>query len=361
MASPSPAYEAALARARLHFSGASSAASDYLSSSAGVSSNPRPASPPSFHARVSGSAFPRPPNTSSGASYVSGDVPRPDAVESPSRVESLYDAVQGATAASYYAQPPPPVLYSPHADPTSLSAVPQRRTLAAAKTELWHVFTFYSMSDQPKDPSHITRHALNHCARDAKLVPPLLDADIENIFVAEVTRAGKRVPGSDRPREALKQFPVQAAPARHVEPSRQSCDRRQMNFEDFLNVLATISDRVYGHVLDEDDRFMHVVFDHVLAHCKRRAHHDIRGLFLAEPAVAQLYAYFAEPLAKIFGYFASHDERAHARAVQSARRAGHDLSGSGRGLGLTNGSAVRATNVGGPARDRGKYSRVTHA
>jgi hypothetical protein len=109
----------------------------------------------------------------------------------------------------------------------SLPPAPPPSTLSV-KERLWLVFTYYAMMDNSLDPAHMTRHQLQKCARDARLIPPLLDADIENIWMAEVNREGKGLAGTEKPHNVLKQMPVRAAPARHDEPSRRSSDRRQV-------------------------------------------------------------------------------------------------------------------------------------
>ena len=111
----------------------------------------------------------------------------------------------------------------------SLPPAPPPSSNLSVKEQLWHVFTYYAMMDNSLDPAHMTRHQLQKCARDARLVPPLLDADIENIWMAEVNREGKGVAGNERTHSALKQMPVRAAPARHDEPSRRATDRRQVS------------------------------------------------------------------------------------------------------------------------------------
>ena len=106
---------------------------------------------------------------------------------------------------------------------------PPAAVILSVKEQLWHVFTFYSMMENSLDPAHMTRHQLQMCARDSRLVPPLLDADIENIWMAEVNREGKVLAGNERTHSTLKQMPVRAAPARHDEPSRRAVDRRQVS------------------------------------------------------------------------------------------------------------------------------------
>ena len=123
-----------------------------------------------------------------------------------------------SSSTSPYSVDAPPTNAPPTAPPPNVSV----------KEQLWHVFTYYAMMDNSLDPAHMTRHQLQKCARDARLVPPLLDADIEVMWMAEVNREGKTVVAAERPHNLLKQFPVRPLPAKHDEPSRRAVDRRQV-------------------------------------------------------------------------------------------------------------------------------------
>ena len=127
-----------------------------------------------------------------------------------------------------YSAPSPGLVGSDTSARAPAMAASSAPSTESVKEQLWHVFTFYAMMDNALDPAHMTRHQLQKCARDARLVPPLLDADIENIWMAEVNREGKNIAAFDKPHNVLKQAPVRAAPARHDEPSRRSSDRRQV-------------------------------------------------------------------------------------------------------------------------------------
>ena len=90
-------------------------------------------------------------------------------------------------------------------------------------TELFNIFTYYSLHGDPLDPEHMRASQLTRLARDCQIVGPglLLEADVAVAFQAEVTRTEKVAPGSQKPHSVLKM-----APARVV--SHTSSDRKKV-------------------------------------------------------------------------------------------------------------------------------------
>lgn len=90
-------------------------------------------------------------------------------------------------------------------------------------TELFNIFTYYSLHGDPLDPEHMRASQLTRLARDCQIVGPglLLEADVAVAFQAEVTRTEKVAPGSQKPHSALKMAPVRTV-------SHTSTDRKKV-------------------------------------------------------------------------------------------------------------------------------------
>jgi hypothetical protein len=115
----------------------------------------------------------------------------------------------------------------------------------------------------------------------------------------------------------------------------------QLNFEDFCNVLQEMSERVFVLERSTDDRFQRLVFGHVLAFAHRREYFDVSSI-LSHASVSTLFAYYADSLSKIFGYYATHDKRVAARLTKSA---GGLAPGQGRGISHVGSLSVPSTKV----------------
>lgn len=104
-----------------------------------------------------------------------------------------------------------------------------------------------------------------------------------------------------------------------------------------------MSERIFAAHLHSDEPFLRLVFERVLPFAKRRVHYDISPI-LADPSVSTLFMFFADPLIKIFGFYASHDRRVAARLLKAASN-GSNSGGQGKGISHVGQSHVRSTKV----------------
>lgn len=97
--------------------------------------------------------------------------------------------------------------------------------MASVENEIWNIFTFYTLHGNPLDPEHIRCTQFVKLARDCQIVgttlseadPPLLEADIQVAYTAEVKNRG----------------------------GNSTSLLQKMNYNDFLTALMKLAIKVY--------------------------------------------------------------------------------------------------------------------
>lgn len=216
--------------------------------------------------------------------------------------------------------------------------------MASVESELWHIFTFYSLHGNPLDPEHIRCTQFVKLARDCQMVgstlseadPPLLEADIQVAYTAEVKRADRSTAPTSSGGGAF---------GSGGSGGSGGVALQKMNYNDFLTALMKISIKVYPRSRTVDEAFQRLLMDNVLPLASRRVPDNI-DMFLEAEDVQRLFAYYSDALEGIFTFYATSDKRSAAALVASAVKAGHLASGPYAGahtLTVSGRSPARAT------------------
>ncbi|CAE7398054.1 unnamed protein product [Symbiodinium sp. KB8] len=193
--------------------------------------------------------------------------------------------------------------------------------VGTVEQELWNIFTFYSLNGNPLDPGHIRQTQFVRFARDVGMVgedatsealTPLVDANIEVAYTAQVNRKSRKGP-------------------------------KRMNYHDFLTTIMKLASRVYPHATSVDEAFQTLLMRNILPHAWRRQVQDMDDILL-DPDVMKLYAYFGDALEQIFQFYGT--SQVGAAAGRTPTKAGTPGTASTRGPGTTTLSSVSRSAMG---------------
>lgn len=164
--------------------------------------------------------------------------------------------------------------------------------------ELWNIFTYYSLHGDPLDPEHMRATQFIKMCRDCQVMgttlseasPPLMEADIQVTFTAEVKKADKT--------------------------------NQKMHFNDFLTALMKISVKVYPASRSVDEAFQRLLMENILPLASRRCPDKV-DMFLENEDIQRLFEYYADALAQIFQFYATSDKRTTKALKAQAVSLGH--------------------------------------
>ena len=147
--------------------------------------------------------------------------------------------------------------------------------MAAVESELWNIFTFYTLHGNPLDPEHMTSQQFVKMAKDCSIVDVAADG---TTLVASPARRRRR--GEDADPHAAQHLQVADVSVCYVQVVKKS--RRahavgtawkkanMMTYNDFLNALMQLSVKVYPGAPVIDDAFQQLLMENVLPLASRR-------------------------------------------------------------------------------------------
>ena len=120
--------------------------------------------------------------------------------------------------------------------------------MAAVESELWNIFTFYTLHGNPLDPEHMTSQQFVKMAKDCSIVDVAADG---TTLVASPARQ-RAEPGQPQPAQQLQVADVSVCYVQVVKKSRRTHKvgtawkkANLMTYNDFLNALMRLSTKVY--------------------------------------------------------------------------------------------------------------------
>lgn len=159
--------------------------------------------------------------------------------------------------------------------------------MSSIETELWNIFTYYTLHANPKDPSKINGTILYKFCRDIMVLDasmtekPITQAELHIIFTSELKQC-KKVGSSER------------------------TDR--IEYDGFLSCLMKIAIKCYPSSSTYEDAMQQLLMDNVLPLASRRSVVDVSAL-VHQPSVDTLFSYFEESMQLLFQYYATFSDQ----------------------------------------------------
>lgn len=169
--------------------------------------------------------------------------------------------------------------------------------MGSVEQELWNIFTYYTLHGNPMYPDLLKASQFCKMAKQCLIMKTpdnpqgLTPAIINVVYIAEVKRRDRRFAET----------------------------QAQMTYNDFLNALMRLSEKLYKHAETVDDAFQQLLMENVLPLASRRSPDPV-ATHMEDPEVVALFHYFDDALYSLYSFYATAAD-AKRRTNTSTRKA----------------------------------------
>ena len=168
---------------------------------------------------------------------------------------------------------------------------------------MWNIFTYYSLQDNPREPSKINLTSLLKFCSDIMTMNtvmvknPLSHSDVQLIYTKTVQSAIKRA----RKHFERNQIVANASSSAFNLINARVENQDKLNFHDFLNALLRIAIKCYPTSADEKSAMQQLLIENIMPLAPRRYPVSIADI-LSDPKVQLIRKQCKEGIEQLYDY-----------------------------------------------------------